>query len=70
VPEILTLANADLKHALEGQPLQSGRDREGQRPRALAYVQHVSPEFPKARSFDDVDALLPDRVQLRNDPVR
>jgi transposase len=35
-----------------------------------AYLQHVFAELPKARSFDDVDALLPDRVQLRNDAVR
>ena len=33
-----------------------------------AYLQHVFAELPKARSFDDVDALLPDRVQL-NDAV-
>jgi transposase len=35
-----------------------------------AYLQHVFAELPKAQSFDDVDALLPDRVQLRNDAVR
>jgi len=35
-----------------------------------AYLQHVFAEIPKARSLDDVDALLPDRVQLRNDAVR
>jgi transposase len=35
-----------------------------------AYLQHVFAELPKARSFDDVDALLPDRVQLRKDVVR
>jgi hypothetical protein len=35
-----------------------------------AYLQHVFAELPKARSFDDVDALLPDRAQLRNDAVR
>jgi hypothetical protein len=35
-----------------------------------AYLQHIFAELPKARSFDDVDALLPDRVQLRNDAVR
>jgi transposase len=34
------------------------------------YLQHVFAEIPKAQSFDDVDALLPDRVQLRNDAVR
>jgi transposase len=32
-----------------------------------AYLQHVFAELPKAQSFDDVDALLPDRVQLRKD---
>ena len=35
-----------------------------------AYLQHVFAELPKARTFDDVDALLPDRVQLRKDAVR
>jgi transposase len=35
-----------------------------------AYLQHVFTELPKARSFDDVDALLPDRVQLRKDALR
>jgi transposase len=30
-----------------------------------AYLQHVFAELPKAQSFDDVDALLPDRVPLR-----
>ena len=27
-----------------------------------AYLQHIFAELPKARSFDDVDALLPNRV--------
>jgi hypothetical protein len=35
-----------------------------------AYLQHVFTELPKAHSFDEVDALLPDRVQLRKDVVR
>ena len=35
-----------------------------------AYLQHLFAELPKAQSFDDVDALLPDRVQLRNDALR
>lgn len=35
-----------------------------------AYLQHVFTELPKAHSFDEVDALLPDRVQLRKDAVR
>lgn len=35
-----------------------------------AYLQHVFAELPKARSLDDIDALLPDRVQLRRDGVR
>jgi len=35
-----------------------------------AYLQHVFAELPKARTFDDIDALLPDRVQLRKDAVR
>lgn len=34
-----------------------------------AYLQHAFAELPKARSFDDIDALLPDRVRLRNDGV-
>jgi hypothetical protein len=32
-----------------------------------AVVQHVFAELPTARSFDDVDALLPDRIHLRKD---
>ncbi len=35
-----------------------------------AYLQHVFAELPKARTFDDVDALLPDRVQLPTDALR
>jgi transposase len=35
-----------------------------------SYLQHVFAELPKARNFDDVDALLPGRVQLRNDAIR
>jgi len=35
-----------------------------------AYLQHVFTELPKARSFDEVDALLPDRVQLCKDALR
>ena len=35
-----------------------------------AYLQHLFTEIPKARSFDDIDALLPDRVVLRKDAVR
>lgn len=35
-----------------------------------AYLQHVFTELPKARTLEDVDALLPDRVQMHGDPVR
>ena len=35
-----------------------------------AYLQHIFAELPKARSFDDVDAFLPDRVALRKDVLR
>ena len=35
-----------------------------------AYLQHVFTELPNAKTFDDVDALLPDRLQSRNDVVR
>jgi len=35
-----------------------------------AYLQHVFAELPKARTLEDVDALLPDRVQLPGDGVR
>ena len=34
------------------------------------YLQHIFAELPKAQSLDDVDALLPDRVELRKDAVR
>lgn len=35
-----------------------------------AYLERVFAELPKARSFDDVDPLLPDRVQLCKDALR
>jgi len=35
-----------------------------------AYLKHVFAELPKARTLEDVDALLPDRVQLPGDGVR
>jgi transposase len=35
-----------------------------------AYLQHVFAELPKAQTFDDVDALLPDRVQPHKDGLR
>jgi len=35
-----------------------------------AYLQHVFAELPRARTLEDVDALLPDRVQLPGDGVR
>jgi hypothetical protein len=35
-----------------------------------AYLQHVFTELPKARPLEDVDALLPDRVQIGGDEVR
>ena len=35
-----------------------------------AYLQHVFTELPRANSFDDVDALLPDRVKIRGDVLR
>jgi transposase len=35
-----------------------------------AYLQHLFAELPKAKTFDDVDALLPDRLKIRNDALR
>jgi transposase len=35
-----------------------------------AYLRHLFAELPRVQSFDDVDALLPDRVRLRSDGVR
>jgi transposase len=35
-----------------------------------AYLQHVFTELPRARTLEDVDALLPDRVRLHGDGVR
>jgi transposase len=35
-----------------------------------AYLQHVFTKLPRARTLEDVDALLPDRVQLHGDGVR
>jgi transposase len=35
-----------------------------------AYLRHLFAELPKAKTFDDVDALLPDRLRLPRDRVR
>lgn len=35
-----------------------------------AYLQHVFAALPKARTLEDIDALLPDRVQIGGDGVR
>ena len=35
-----------------------------------AYLQHIFAELPKARTLEEIDALLPDRVQLPGDGVR